>query len=162
MRRARACRRAGHGRAVEAVPRVRAPPRYARRRGVRLPRPANPSGAIRSLLQAQARAILTSSGLRTGASNGQTRRRKTAACSPALIVARVSLSLPEREVCVFRREGLAGRVAFQLAFQIGFDFRPFGVDDAEEDAVADAARGGEHVLAKDALLFRAETQDSVS
>jgi len=45
----------------------------------------------------------------------------------------------------------------EFYFQIGFDFRPLEIRDAEEDAVAYASRRGDHVIAKCALFFRADT-----
>lgn len=43
----------------------------------------------------------------------------------------------------------------EFFLKVGFDFRPFGIDDAEEHRVADAPAPGDHVVAEDSLLLAA-------
>jgi hypothetical protein len=47
----------------------------------------------------------------------------------------------------------------ETVLQIPFYIGPFGVDDAEPDSVADAAALGDEVVAEDAFLFGADTED---
>ena len=52
--------------------------------------------------------------------------------------------------------------AGQLELELALHFRPFGIDDAEIDGMAEAAAGSDHVIAEEAFFFSADARKSIA